>query len=317
MTMKTRIRQKLQELRQRYRPRSVRFWHVPSQDRSVTTHMFVQDIHAMVMPHKRVSEREIRIEMDGSDDGKDRALLLLASMANSEHYHEEDAITDVVETIAQYLATFGEVVFEVIRSENGEAVEVSAFAPDSVYSAAVGWVQWIPPREREHLKEPKRFLFFQHSEVFAILLPRSLGGPRAHKRTLRKLARFESIGPRFLQDDIAEGKWQAGVEIADYHRKKRIFDYILTNKWGWNRRDSSLQYMTEFYQIWRWVRFQSALATLREHIVQRLNDFFVAENIEARITLAGIPTQSDMTSCKSRFLKGEMGIKDVYNMLRL
>jgi hypothetical protein len=318
MTMKTEIRQKLQEVRQQHRPRAVRFWHVPTfQDRSATLHMFTQDIHAMVMPPKGGSQREIEIGISGSEKGKARVLLLLASIAHHERYHEDEAISDVVQTIANYLATFGEVVFEIVRDENREALALSAFTPDSVRNAAVGWVQWIPPRERQHMEEPERFLFFRRTEVFAVSLPRSLGGRAAHRRTLKKLARFESIGPKFLQADIEKGKWQAGVEIGDYHRKKRSFDYILTNRWGWNGRDASLQYVTEFYQIWRWLRFQNALAILREHVVQQLNLFFLAENIEARITLAGIPTQNDMSSCKSRLLKGKMGFKDVYEALRL
>ena len=124
------------------------------------------------------------------------------------------------------------------------------------------------------------------------------------------------MAPRFLQEDIAAGKWQRGIEIGDYHRNKRVLDYTLTNKWGWNRRDTTLQYVTEFYQIWRWLRFQNALAVPREHIVEQLNAFLLAENLESRIKLSGVSTQSDIVSCEARILRGEGGIKDVYEALR-
>jgi hypothetical protein len=166
------------------------------------------------------------------------------------------------------------------------------------------------------MRDAKRFVFFPRKDIFAISLPKSLGGFN-HRKTLERLSRFEGVGPKFLQIDMEQGKWPEGIEIKDYHRRKRSFDYILTNRWGWNARDTSLQYVTEFYQVLRWLRFQKALATVREHIVGQLNCFFLTENIEVKIALEGIPTQSDIESCSLRLVAGDVGFKDVYEALRL
>jgi hypothetical protein len=314
-----RTRQKLQAIRRDYKPRGVRFWRGPSQEeRSATLHMFTQDIAVSLMPRAAWSRRrEIRVKIDGSEEGTDRALLLLESFSGDNHYDVEGIVASAVDTIAQYLAAWGEVVFEVLRNESGEAVALSAFTPDSVRSVGLGWLQWIPAREREHMKKPKRALFFPRASVFTIAVPRSLGGRGGHRRLVKRLIKFDSLGPRFVQTDLEAGKWPAEVEFGNYHRSKRILDYILTNRWGWNARDSSLQYVTEFYQVWRWLRFQKALSILRQHVLQELNSFLSAELVGATIVVEGVPETKAIALCESDLSTGQLGFKEVYDALGL
>ncbi len=314
-----RNRQRLQAIRRDFKPRGVRFWRGPSQEeRSATLHMFTQDIAVSLMPRAAWSRRRaIRVTINGSEEGTDRALLLLESLSGDNHYEVEDTVASAVDRIAQYLAAWGEVVLEVLRNESGEAVAFSAFTPDSVHSVGLGWLQWIPAEEREHMKQPKRALFFPRSSVFRITVPRPLGGRGGHRRLVKRLIKFDSLGPKFVQTDLEAGKWPAEVEFGSYHRSKRILDYILTNRWGWNARDTSLQYVTEFYQVWRWLRFQKALSILRQHVLHELNSFFSAERIGATIVVEGVPEAKAIALCESDLLAGRLGFKEVYGAFGL
>ena len=316
--MNRKTREQLEGVRRTFRPRNVRFWHTTDyEDRSATLDMFTEDLHLGLMPHKGRPQRQVELGLNGSETDKERAMLLLASISRDDYYDDCDTIVDAVETIAHYLSEYGEVVFEIVRDENAQAVGLSPFTPDSVRYVGVGWVQLIPVREREHLDRPKRMMWFRTQEVFAIRMAGELGGHRGLRRLLKRLVRFESFGPKFVQGDIEAGKWPAEVEFGDYHRQKQVLDYTITNQWGWNGRDASLEYQTEFYQVWRWLRFQKTKAILRHCILRRLNQFLADEQVNVTVFLRGLPTIDEMQSYEFRLLQGEIGFKEVYDGINL
>jgi hypothetical protein len=269
------------------------------------------------MPHKGWSKRQAELGLSGVETEKARAILLLASISQHDHYDEYDTIVDAFETIASYLAEYGEVVFEILRDETGKAVGLSSFTPDSVRFIGIGWIQLISAQERQHLESPRRMVWFRTQDIFAIRMDRKLGGRRGYRRLLKRLVQFEGFGPRFVQADIEAGKWPVGVEFGNYHRQKQVLDYAITNPWGWNGRDSSLDYQTEFYQVWRWLRFQRSKSILREHIRGRINQLFTKERIGSTVFLNGLPTVDEIQSCGSKLLEGAVGFKEVYDAVNL
>jgi len=201
------------------------------------------------------------------------------------------------------------------QSRELKPVGLSPFTPDSMRHIGIGWIQLIPRREREHLERRLQFVWFKKQDVFTVRMPAELGGRWGYRRILRKLLQFESFGPKFAQADISQGKWPAEVEFGDYHRQKQVLDYTITNTWGWNGRDMSLDFQTEYYLVWRWLRFQRSKIALREHIIRALNQFFAKEGLNSEIFITGMPTLQQSNELETRLFAGEIGFQEVLDQI--
>jgi hypothetical protein len=132
-----------------------------------------------------------------------------------------------------------------------------------------------------------------------------------HKGLLTHLSAWSTLGPAFLQTELDNLRLPQDFSFGEYNRMVRVQQYRVTRDWGWTSRDWSLDFVTEFYQFYRFVTFKWAQAVLWEHIVSELNILLSEQNIAASIGLQNVPVARDILAVREKLKQGTIDFAGV------
>jgi len=292
--------------------------HFPSlskkcRDGGLDAHMFREDISLNIMPIGGTSRNnpDFLASFQGSEEDVDSAMKLCNSLSR---YPERDAnrtIGGAVGSIANRVAWQGSAVFQIIREPNSpHEITLFGFTSECLYRIPGFFVQCIPHADRELFG--KSFTVLSSQEVWQITIPKALGGPSRHKKVLKRLNRFSKPAPNFYATDLQEGKQESQFDFQTYITHIESHNARLTRNWGWNRRDSSHRYDTEFYYIYRTITFRWAQAILREHIIIELNRLFKRLKIESAIEVVGLITADEILRIRQELVDGKIQFSEAY-----
>jgi hypothetical protein len=91
------------------------------------------------------------------------------------------------------------------------------------------------------------------------------------------------------------------LDVSGYGRLQAAYQASAVRNWGWSGRDSSLEHWTEYYLFDRTLRFQHALALLRQHVVAEINDVMTRRLLlDVHISLEGLPTADEVLGVRGR-----------------
>ena len=249
-------------------------------------HMFIEDISGSIVPYPRRRD-DRRVELEVEESGRNALEAVCTSISEHPHYEMDDLILGALEAIATRLAWFGEAVYEFCGS--GETCELASITPYRLFRIPGAYIQ-IVPRVDRHFFNEQRFTIISSSKVWRIGLPTELGSARAHRRLLQNLLQVSQPAPEFWTHELEAGQLTTEFSIADYNRARDVYIAGVTRRWGWNRRDTSSKYDTEFFYFFRSLQFQRAIAILRDHVIHQLNLLFPILRIGAHIRLQGFPS---------------------------
>ena len=298
--------------------RSIRAFPSLSHERAdnLNVHMFTEDVHLGVMPIGgwRLGDREFRVVFKGTEKARDRAEILLSSLARYGSDDPARLICDVVNEIALYLAWRGRAVYELVTDEmkgKGDCeISLHDFTSERLIQVPGFYVQRVPRPDREQFK--RRFVFIPSREVWEVSMPLCLGGARGYGTMLCRLARFDTVGPDFYRTDLERGRWEPYLDFGSYVRIMEARAARLTKLWGWNRRDANLEGQTEFFYFYRTITFAWAKAVLREHIVRELNRLLGRLGIESRVVVSGLPSPDEILGVRRELLEGKVQFGEAY-----
>ncbi len=137
-------------------------------------------------------------------------------------------------------------------------------------------------------------------------MPGALGGPSKHKELLQGLAKFENLGPYFWRQEMQGGKPSNDFNFQKYLRATEVYYRQIAKVWGWNRRDWTQEWSTEFYTFYKLLNFRVAQAHLREHVVLEINRLFRQLDIVCEIKLDGIPSAQDIRQVAQEMRDGKI-----------
>lgn len=290
-------------------PRPTVATHFPSLSRepdiNQNVHMFTQDVHLAVMPigGRTEKHKEFTISLEGSQNECEKAQHLIGEIGRYDRHDLAGMVCDAIEEVAQHLAWQGCAVYEVVRDEDG-ALHVWSFTSKRLWKFP-GWFLQIIPRGDWNLWK-KKWAIVAARRIWYLEMPPSLGGRKGYTRILRKLRRFEHLGPVFWRKDLERGEQSQNFDFQRYVRNSEIYYGWITKAWGWNRRDWSQERSTEFFSFYKMVRFRWAQAVLREHIVNELNRLFVRLRVACQLRVSGLPTAVDILTTNSELLDGKI-----------
>lgn len=268
--------------------------------------MFVQDITTGILPFRFKNdgdgEFEINVTADKENKAKLAAALAPASQYNRPNLHE--IINDAIDEIAKSLAWSGRATYEILRDPKTSKLVLVWFTPRRLVSLRWVYVQITP--EKKHKRFWSRIIVVPRSRIWKAQIPKALGGYRGHRKMLRKLGRFSFVGPRFHQRALGAGQPWKDYDVQEYHRERAIYESRATGQWGWNRRDLSQNYCTEFMTFDRTLRFKQSQAILREHIVSELNKLLPLIGVNGEITLSGVPTPKHLSRLRAEMTEGKI-----------
>src|SRR6266536_4055405 len=194
-----------------------------------------------------------------------------------------------IREVARNLSWFGRTPYEIVYPRDDRSIALlRPFTPQRLFNLSACWVQVVPKEDRQTWNKAANWL--SRSDVWVISMPRLLGGYRGYRAILRKLRRFDSLGPRFWRNDLGRGlALIPSFDFQVYRQQIESFEARITKKWGWNRRDFSGRNWTEFMQFYRTLTYRWAQAVLRGHIISELNSLFARLGIKATVSVSGMP----------------------------
>lgn len=300
------------------RPRAARYFPSLSHPADIASnvHMFTEDLRLGVMPiggrtHKN---RTFTIQFEGMQDDKQRAIEICRSIGRDRYRgHDPTAVVcDAVNEIAQCLTWYGRAVYEIVREEDRSIFSLYSFTTQRLFKIFRFYIQWIPSADQKVFK--KRLVVLPSRDVWNIGVPKILGGTKSYQRTLSKLRRFHTTGPEFWRSDLQAQRQSPGFNFQDYVQAKKVRDSRLTKRWGWNRRDTTLNHTTEFFYFYRTITFNWAKALLREHIIDQLNRLFVSLLINSKIVVSGLPLPDEILEVRRKMALGNIPFGKAYDL---
>jgi hypothetical protein len=279
-------------------------------------HMFIQDIHIGVMPigGRSVRRKDFDVSFQGNEQAVNSAKRLCLSLGeyNSEYSPIKEIISDTVENIAKNLSWVGISFYEIINNPGDQACPYLHWFTEKRMIKIPGWYLQITPKNDFSFIH-KRTSWIRKSDVWCIKIPTKLGGYHGYKKLLSSLRKTNSLAPKFAQDRIELIQSTPGFDFTDYNANLAIMVNRLTGKWGWNRRDSSDDYSTEFYSIYKYLSLDLSKAILREHIISELNKLLKRLRIECSIQVVGLSTVKDIQQIRDGLFDGKTDFNKVFD----
>lgn len=294
--------------------------HFPSlshaSDMNPNIHMFTQDVQLAVMPiggraHKN---KDFTVDLMGSDEDKEKSKQLLSEIGQNDRIDLAEIVCDAINEIAQRLAWDGCAVFEIVRGDHGSQ-HICGITTKRLFKLPMSYLQVIPRGDWGLWK--KKAVVIPASRVWDLEMPPALGGRKGYRSVLKRLKRFEHLGPEFWKKDLEYGVQSREFDFQSYVRNCEIYYGQVTKSWGWNRRDWSQQRCTEFYTFYKMMRFQKSQALLREHIVVELNGLLKRLGISCKLQVTGLPTPQDVLKTEREMTEGRITFGAASDRVRL
>jgi hypothetical protein len=274
----------------------------PPDQLSLDRHMFIEDLQVRTIPSRWRSD-EPPVKLEGTEEECARLGDVCASLGG-DHYRPEENVTAALEQIVLHLAHHGQVLFELLRDGNGSVVGFWPFSPHGVYRLPGIYLQIVPRQSSREVGT--RYVVLQSANVWRTEMPCELGGMGGYVATLNAISRWPSLGPDFYTEDIKRQELPRDFNFADYRKAFEAHRYRATRTWGWNGRDWSLQYITEYYQFHRFLTFRWAQAVLRSHIIREFNRLLKQIGSSALVVLEGLPSPEEILKARDRMALGEI-----------
>ena len=297
-------------------------------DRSLSLGMFREDVRLGIMLIGGESDRvpDFTVEIQGNSNHKNRAIAILEGPPNIYGNYRSESLekllTDVVDILVGTLLEYGRSVHKIAKiKENGETYRLHNFLCQHFLSGFGKYIQIIPKEDRDLAYEGypilpglwnKVYVIIPKKDIWAIEMPKKLGGYRGYRAMLRNLARFPDVAPPFLMDQLSNQEWPTSFDPQLHERERAFFVAKATKRWGWDQRDSNLENWSEFYSFYRTLTLKWAQACLREHIVKELNQLFQRLQIDAEIVVRGLPTAWEILRIRKQMCEGKISFIEAF-----
>ncbi|OGA53221.1 MAG: hypothetical protein A3F74_07055 [Betaproteobacteria bacterium RIFCSPLOWO2_12_FULL_62_58] len=267
--------------------------------------MFTEDVHLGLMPigGRTEKHKEFAVSLQGSEDECEKTRGLIGEIGRYDTHDLAEMVCDAVEEMARHLAWEGCAVYEIVLDDDG-APHVWSFTSKGLWRLPRWFLQVIPRGDWDLWK--RKWTVVPASRIWYVDMPSILGGRTGYRRVLKRLGRFEPLGPQFWRKDLERGQQSKNFDFQGYVRQSEIYFDRITKAWGWNRRDWSQERSTEFFNVYKMVNFRWAQAVLREHMIAALNSLFARLGITCEVKVKGLPTVDDILNTKREFLDGRI-----------
>lgn len=258
--------------------------------------------------------KDFAVSVVGNAGDQEKAQQLIGEIGRYDRHDMAGMVCDAIDEIARHLAWEGCAAYELIRGADG-LQHIWGFTSERLWKLPGFFLQSVPRGDWDLWK--KKVVVIPASRVWYLEIPSALGGRKGYGSVLRRLRRFEHLGPDFWRKDLKHGVQSRDFDIQRYARNSEIYYGQVTKAWGWNRRDWSQERCTEFFTFYKMIRFQKAQAILREHVVAELNGLFARLGIRCELQIRGLPTSEDIRQTERELSEGRIAFGAASDRVRL
>lgn len=286
-------------------------------EHALYAHMFTEDITLGLMPINFSDGRKFGATLTGAVEQVERARKLLQSIGRGGGYRDNvlEEADSSIEHVVRHMAANGRAVFEIATDPNDNGYILLDVPDFGLFKMPRGWVQTVPLRGRREGQPTKRsWRFVSDRWVWAVSMPGALGGRSGYRRIVRHLRGETELVPRFFNLETEARQRKTPFDFGSYRRTREILHNQITVLWGWNRRDSTTNYTTDYYHVYKALTMLWAQGVLRQHVVLALNELFAKLEIESKLELSGIEAPDVFLAARNSLEKGEMPFKDAVDL---
>lgn len=289
------------------------------------SHMFIQDMYTGIMPFMIYrGEREKYPARLEPAVAAQKQRLIVEGISHRDHTHFlEDAICEFVRTTAHVLFSDGIAYYEIVYHKN-EAGEIESFGfellqPFYLFRFLRNYYQIIPWWEAKESHTRVQIIKIPAERILRIDLPKQYGGKRKHYQLLKRLYQLsKELIPKFQMDAMGKNE-NIGFDLDEFSRAKYLEVAKLTRKFGWNQRQRSDKYITEYYMMQRFLRGKKLEAFLREHIIGELNKVLNRPplNLDVKVVVENLFSVRDVVEQEKLLKQGNVAFTDIFNTLKV
>lgn len=278
--------------------------------------MFTQDVPSGVMPigGRADKQKNFAVSLVGSNEDREKALQLIGEIGRYDRHGIAETVCDAINEIVRHLAWEGCAAYELIHGNDGSQ-HIWGFTSRRLWKLPGFFLQAIPRGDWDLWK--KKVVVIPASRIWYLEMPSALGGRKGYISVLKRLRRFNHLGPEFWRKSLEHGDRSGEFDFQRYVRNSEIYYGQVTKKWGWNRRDWSQERCTEFFTFYKMLRFKRAQAMLREHVVAELNGLFVRLGIKCELQVTGLQTSEDIQQTELELAEGRITFGAASDRVRL
>ena len=110
-----------------------------------------------------------------------------------------------------------------------------------------------------------------------------------------------------------------GFDLNEFSKVKYLEIAKLTKEFGWNQRQRSDNYITEYYSMERFLRGKKLEAAIRTHIIEKLNEALNHSplNLNAKIVMENLFSVHDVEKQERLLKEGNVKFTDIFNALKI
>ena len=272
-------------------------------------HMFTEDIHLSIMPiGGRTEKRQgFAVEFRGEEPDCEKAKEIIGELGEFDRYDNAAMVCDAIDNIAKHLAWEGQAVYEIIK--DNEQIYIHSFTSKNLFNLFLWFLQIIPPGDWGLWK--RKYTLVSRKKIWKVNIPHELGGVSGYNRVIKRLRKYNHLGPKFYRQDLEHGLSTKNYDFIKYVRSSEIYFNSVTHKWGWNRRDWSQEKCTEFYSFYKMLSFRYAQAVLREHIINEINQLLNRLSLKCKLVVNGLPAANEILQMRNSMQKGDLSFTEV------
>lgn len=286
--------------------------------------MFIEDMFTGIMPYMLSrGEREkypARIEPAAPEK---ESMLADGISGRGPRSHLADALCDFVRNTAQVLFSDGVVTYEIVFKKNeSRAIEelkfellqsLYLFRFFKSYYQVVPW--WVA--KASHVKV--QIVRIPAEKILQINFPNRFGRKRKIIKVLKRLWQLsKELIPKFQMESM-ERNIDIGFDLKEYSLAKYLEIAILTKEFGWNQRQHSSDYISEYYSMLRFLREKKLEAVIREEIISGLNRAINGSllNFGVSVIMENLFSVSDVEAQEKILRKGDTKFIDIFDALKI
>ncbi len=309
---------------------------------SLYSHMLTEDLHLGIMPIGWCPDRyKFKCKIEPESSAVEGMLCTSFPTHHGQPYYLTEAISDFVEECTHILTYFGKVFYEVVYVYTDEKkTKIDGFrlvqvSNSNIHSVLGFYWQFLPQKfindelkykkfalHDEENRKIKKFICLPRGDMFVLKYPRRLGGEKYLKKIISQLnwASKETI-PKFYLKDLEAQKQHLGYDFSLYREQLEVFVLKITKKLGWPARSLSSDRLLEFYQLYRYLKFQHTKATMREYIIKKLNHKLIQigkrADFQAQISIDNCPSARELEGHIQNLLAGKLQFSEIIKLTNL
>jgi hypothetical protein len=274
------------------------------------TSMLVDDVQSATLPIPRYSEKSYQINLSASDP-KVEDLIIGAIETQFDRNDLTEAIYDFfqqcVGVVMAYRYAGYEIVYFSTEEERIDSFRLALIPPSAFFIGKNKFQQYVPPQIASELHLEKQYIEFPAENIAIFQLPEYVKAQ--HAQIMESLAFLgENLFPKFALENMYNPT--IPFSQGDYFLSREIALAKATQIIGWNARNYSNEHKFEHYVWRRQLIFYKFLCSLRETILQTLNEALTRignkMGFTAELSIEGLPSAGDVDIALEKLQKGDL-----------